>query len=90
MKIVGTVDKPPAEGKAIESIEFGAIFLAVLGRGLAQGWFSGHPYKVRPSELGGLQGVLEDLFAGNASAVTNMWFELERLRELLGESVGLR
>lgn len=66
---VGTVHKPPTEGKTIEDIEFGALFFPFLGRGLAQGWFSGHPYEVRPGGLGGLQGALHDLFDGKASAV---------------------
>ncbi|KAJ5116902.1 hypothetical protein N7456_001250 [Penicillium angulare] len=66
---VGSVHRPPTEGKTIEDSEFGAIFFPFLGRGLAQGWFSGHPYEVRPGGLGGIQGALEDLFAGKASAV---------------------
>jgi NADPH:quinone reductase-like Zn-dependent oxidoreductase len=65
---VGSVHNPPAAG-TIEDREFGAAFFSLIGRGLAQGWFSGHPYEVRPGGLGGLQGALQDLEAGKASAV---------------------
>ncbi|KAJ6171151.1 hypothetical protein N7470_000218 [Penicillium chermesinum] len=67
--MVGTVHEPPAEGKTIGDREFGAAFFQLLGRGLAQGWFSGHPYEVRPGGLHGLQGALRDLKDGKASAV---------------------
>lgn len=67
--IVGFVHFPPAAGKTIHHAEFGAAFFSLIGRGLAQGWFSGHPHEVRPGGLGGLQGALGDLKAGKASAV---------------------
>ena len=67
--IVGSVHMPPAGGKTIENNEFGAVFFPFLGRGLAQGWFSGHPYEVRPGGLTGIKGALQDLKAGKASAV---------------------
>ncbi|KAJ5110481.1 hypothetical protein N7532_001016 [Penicillium argentinense] len=66
---VGSVHKPAAAGKTIGDIEFGAAFFALIGRGLAQGWFSGHPHEVRPGGLAGLESALKDLQAGNASAV---------------------
>ncbi|KAJ5296341.1 uncharacterized protein N7443_007234 [Penicillium atrosanguineum] len=66
---VGSVHNSPAAGKTIEDREFGAAMFSLIGRGLAQGWFSGHPYEVRPGGLGGLQGALRDLEAGKASAV---------------------
>ncbi|KAJ6158414.1 hypothetical protein N7485_011240 [Penicillium canescens] len=67
--MVGSVHMPPAEGKALGDKEFGAAFFQFIGRGLAQGWFSGHPYEVRKGGLGGLEGALKDLEAGKASAV---------------------
>ncbi|KAJ5981147.1 hypothetical protein N7522_013962 [Penicillium canescens] len=60
---------PPTEGKALGDKEFGAAFFQFIGRGLAQGWFSGHPYEVRKGGLGGVEGALKDLEAGKASAV---------------------
>ena len=66
---VGSVHSSPAVGKTLGDREFGAAFFSLIGRGLAQGWFSGHPYEVRPGGLGGLQGALQDLEAGKASAV---------------------
>lgn len=67
--MAGTVHMPPAAGKTIEDNEFGAAFFQFIGRGLAQGWFSGHPYEVRPGGLAGLEEALRDLRAGKASAV---------------------
>ncbi|KAJ6091549.1 hypothetical protein N7467_003518 [Penicillium canescens] len=67
--MVGSVHMPPAEGKALGDKEFGAAFFQFIGRGLAQGWFSGHPYEVRKGGLGGVEGALKDLEAGKASAV---------------------
>lgn len=67
--MVGTVHFNPAEGKTIDDREFGAAFFPLIGRGLAQGWFSGHPYEVRPGGLNGIEGALRDLEAGKASAV---------------------
>ncbi|CAL5873962.1 uncharacterized protein PFLUO_LOCUS8247 [Penicillium psychrofluorescens] len=67
--IAGSVHMPPAAGKTVEDNEFGAAFFQFIGRGLAQGWFSGHPYEVRPGGLAGLEGALQDLKAGKASAI---------------------
>jgi NADPH2:quinone reductase len=67
--MVGSVHAPPAEGQAIGDKEFGAAFFQFIGRGLAQGWFSGHPYEVRKGGLGAVEGALKDLEAGKASAV---------------------
>ena len=66
---VGSVHSPPTDGKTIEDREFGAAFYPLIARGLAQGWFSGHPYEVCPGGLGGLEGALRDLKDGKASAV---------------------
>jgi NADPH:quinone reductase-like Zn-dependent oxidoreductase len=67
--MVGSVHENPAPGKMIEDREFGAAFFPFIGRGLAQGWFSGHPYEVRPGGLNGIEGALRDLAANKASAV---------------------
>jgi NADPH:quinone reductase-like Zn-dependent oxidoreductase len=67
--MVGAVHTPPAEGQALGDKEFAAALFQFIGRGLAQGWFSGHPYEVRKGGLGGLEGALKDLEAGKASAV---------------------
>lgn len=50
--------------------EFAAAFFQFIGRGLAQGWFSSHPYEVRKGELGGIEGVLKDLEADKAWMTT--------------------
>ena len=67
--MVGSVHMPPAEGQTLGDKEFGAAFFQFIGRGLAQGWFTGHPSEVRKGGLGGLEGALKDLEAGKASAV---------------------
>ncbi|PYI02371.1 GroES-like protein [Aspergillus sclerotiicarbonarius CBS 121057] len=67
--IAGSVHFPPAAGKTVEDAEFGAALFQFIGRGLAQGWFKGHPFEVRPGGLAGLEGALHDLRAGKASAV---------------------
>ncbi|KAF3398205.1 Protein TOXD [Penicillium rolfsii] len=67
--MVGSVHDDPAPGNTIEDREFGAAIFPFLGRGLAQGWFSGHPYEVRPGGLNGIEGALRDLKGGKASAV---------------------
>lgn len=67
--IAGSVHMSPPTGKTVEDNEFGAAFFQFIGRGLAQGWFSGHPYQVRPGGLAGLEEALRDLQKGKASAV---------------------
>lgn len=67
--MVGSVHMAPAEGQKLGDKEFGAAFFQFIGRGLAQGWFTGHPVEVRKGGLGGLEGALKDLEAGKASAV---------------------
>lgn len=66
---VGAVHQSPEPGQTVGDIEFGAAFFAFFGRGLAQGWFTGHPVEVRPRGLAGLEGALTDLREGKASAV---------------------
>lgn len=67
--MVGSVHMPPPEGQALGDKEFGAAMYQFIGRGLAQGWFSGHPYEVRKGGLNGLESALKDLEAGKTSAV---------------------
>ncbi|KAJ5885436.1 Polyketide synthase enoylreductase [Penicillium taxi] len=67
--MVNRVHMPPAEGTAIGNREFAMAFYRFFGRGLDQGWFTGHPFEVRPGGLQGLQGALLDLKSGKASAV---------------------
>ena len=47
--------------------EFGAVFYRFFGRGLAEGWFSGHPHKIVEGGLEGLAGALNDLMNGKVS-----------------------
>jgi len=49
--------------------EFGEIMYGFLGRGLAKGWFKGHPFEVIPGGLEGIEGALRNLKEGKASAV---------------------
>lgn len=49
--------------------EFGFLYSRLFSRGLGEGWFSGHPFKVVPGGLAGVQQGLRDLQAGKASAV---------------------
>jgi NADPH:quinone reductase len=49
--------------------ELGLVWSRLFTKGLQEGWFSGHPYEVRPGGLGGVEGALKDLQAGKASAV---------------------
>lgn len=48
--------------------DFGAVMYKFLERGLAKGWFKGHPFEVVPGGLSGLQTGLQQLKAGKASA----------------------
>jgi NADPH:quinone reductase-like Zn-dependent oxidoreductase len=67
--IAGSVHLPPKEGMAVGDGEFAQGMLQFMGRGLAKGWFSGHPVEVRPGGLAGIEGGLRDLKDGRASAV---------------------
>lgn len=67
------------EGKAgIKTGEkdFGYVFFRLFSRGLEEGWFSGHPYKVVPGGLGGVETALADLQNGSVSA-TKYIFKIE-------------
>lgn len=49
--------------------EFAMAFFRYFGRGLQNGFFKGHPYEVVPGGLDGVQGALQNLKEGKASAV---------------------
>lgn len=49
--------------------DFGYVYFRYFARGLAEGWFTGHPYEVRQNGLEGVDQALKDLKAGKASAV---------------------
>ena len=74
--MVGSVhealDSDPWEKKAAVKTgnkEFGFVMFRLMGRGLAEGWFHGHPYEVVPGGLGGVETALKNLKDGKASAV---------------------
>ncbi|KAJ2982448.1 hypothetical protein NUW58_g6438 [Xylaria curta] len=52
-----------------EARDFGHVYYRYLARGLQQGWFRPQPHVLVPGGLGGIQGALEDLRDGKASAV---------------------
>lgn len=61
-----------AEGKAWMKLggrDLGFVYYRFFGRGLQEGFFSGHPYEVVPGGLHGVEGALKNLKAGKASAV---------------------
>ncbi|KAL5585717.1 hypothetical protein FOVSG1_013409 [Fusarium oxysporum f. sp. vasinfectum] len=65
------VDPESVEGKAgikTGMKDFGFMLYRLIGRGLQEGWFSGHPYRIVPGGLYGLESGLQDLKDGKASA----------------------
>ena len=56
--------------------EFAMAFFRYFARGLQKGFFKGHPYKVVPGGLAGIQEALQNLKDGKASAVKYV-FRLE-------------
>ena len=56
--------------------EFAMAFFRYFTRGLQKGFFKGHPYEVVPGGLAGIQGALQNLKDGKASAVKYV-FRLE-------------
>lgn len=56
--------------------EFAMVFFRYFARGLQKGFFKGHPYEVVPGGLAGIQGALQTLKDGKASAVKYV-FRLE-------------
>ncbi|KAF5549750.1 polyketide synthase enoylreductase [Fusarium napiforme] len=65
---VGHIHEPAKEGFKVGNAEFGATIYNLVSLGLADGWFSGHPYEVAKGGLAGLEGALKDLEAGKVSA----------------------
>jgi NADPH2:quinone reductase len=61
--------------------DFGAIMFKFFERGLAKGWFNGHPFEVVPGGLGGIETGLKDLKAGKASAFKYV-FRIDRTEGL--------
>ena len=49
--------------------EFAQTFFRYFSRGLQKGYFKGHPYEVVPGGLAGIEGALQKLKDGKASAV---------------------
>lgn len=49
--------------------DFGYVYFRFFTRGLEEGWFKPQPQEVVPGGLGGIQGALEKLKDGTASAV---------------------
>ncbi|KAF5703471.1 polyketide synthase enoylreductase [Fusarium mundagurra] len=65
---VGHIHEAAKEGFKVGNAEFGAAIYNLVSLGLADGWFSGHPYEVAEGGLAGLEGALKDLEAGKVSA----------------------
>ena len=75
---IGT-DKDPWQkktGMQTGNEEFAQAFFRYFARGLRKGYFKGHPYEVVPGGLSGIQGALQNLKDGKASAVKYV-FRLE-------------
>ena len=62
--------------------EFALAFFRYFSRGLQKGYFKGHPYEVVPGGLAGIQGALQNLKDGKASALKYVF----RLEETEGAS----
>ncbi|KAL8941804.1 MAG: hypothetical protein Q9216_002042 [Gyalolechia sp. 2 TL-2023] len=56
-------------GSKTGNTDFGFAMFRFFGRGLQEGWFSGHPQEVVPGGLAGISGALKNLKDGKASAV---------------------
>ncbi|KAL8715196.1 MAG: hypothetical protein Q9220_001154 [cf. Caloplaca sp. 1 TL-2023] len=74
--MVGSVfpdfDQEPVQketGTGAGNPDFGYIMYRFFGRGLQEGWFTGHPYEVVPGGLEGISGALKNLKDGKASSV---------------------
>lgn len=65
------VDGRSKEGRAgvrTGAKEFGFVFYRLMTKALEDGWLTGHPYKVLPGGLDGVEQGLRDLKAGKVSA----------------------
>lgn len=67
--------------KDVEEMDFAHVMFRYLARGLAEGWFKGHPTVTVPGGLGGIQKALIDLKEGRVSAVKYVF--------RIGETVGV-
>lgn len=56
-------------GDVAANRDLGFVGFRYFGKGLQDGWFSGHPFKVRENGLEGVEAALTDLKNGKASAV---------------------
>ena len=56
-------------GTSTGNEDFAMAFFRYFGRGLQKGFFKGHPYEVVPGGLAGVEGALQNLKDGKASAV---------------------
>ncbi|KAJ5428187.1 chaperonin 10-like protein [Penicillium cf. griseofulvum] len=81
----GLIHASTKVGAKVGDAEFGATLYKLISLGLADGWFSGHPYEVVEGGLAGLQGALKDLEAGKVSAKKYVL----RLGETPGVSKGI-
>lgn len=66
---VGAVHQMNPKRDTEEDKDFGYVYFKYLSRGLQQGWFKGHNPEVVPGGLDGLEGALNNLKNGKASAV---------------------
>ncbi|KAE8453672.1 hypothetical protein EG329_009183 [Mollisiaceae sp. DMI_Dod_QoI] len=71
--MVGSVHQGPSEEKSKAGVklggkEFGFAWFRLFSRGLAEGWFTGHPYEVIPGGLNGVEKGLSNLKSGVNSA----------------------
>ncbi|EWC48043.1 hypothetical protein DRE_02622 [Drechslerella stenobrocha 248] len=57
------------QGVATAGKDLGFIFSRWLIKGLAEGWFKGHPYEVVEGGLNGVGGAIKNLKEGKASAI---------------------
>jgi len=60
-----------------EHSDFAFVMFRYMAKGLADGWFTGHPYEIVPGGLDGVETALRNLKDGKASAVKYVF----RLRE---------
>lgn len=58
-----------AHGDSAADRDLAYVYSRYLGRGLAEGWFKGHPYEVVPGGLNGIGKALKDLKDGKAHGV---------------------
>lgn len=60
--------KSSSKSKGLGILQFTAVMLKFIGRGLNEGWFSAHPHEIVPGGLHGLEGALQRLKSGSVSA----------------------